>query len=346
MEDSGVFAPPFALGSQGVIEKHQNPSQDQGQEEQQKRQQEKRDRRRQHKQRRRQQQKAYCRPEAVSVPPELLGASLERQHVDSIYAKIAPHFSHTRNRPWPRVAAFIESLSPDALLVDVGCGNGKYLHCRPQCGSTNNIGGSGSGSSSPYSCLSIGLDRSQELLECALEHQQGSVGPRLLQADCLHTCIRDEVADGVICIAVLHHLTTEERREQALGELARITRPGGRILIYVWALEHEAGSVGERKFPSQDVLVPWVYQKHYERARGLLKTDDSGGVGSAVEGPVDAFDSPAPASSRREETFYRYYRVFSREDLLKLCEKEKRVKVIDCYNDTNNWAVLLEKCNG
>lgn len=94
------------------------------------------------------------------------------------------------------------------------------------------------------------------------------------------------------------------------------------------------------------VLVPWVYQKHYERARGLLKTDDSGGVGSAVEGPVDAFDSPAPASSRREETFYRYYRVFSREDLLKLCEKEKRVKVIDCYNDTNNWAVLLEKCNG
>ena len=96
-----------------------------------------------------------------------------------------------RNRPWPRVAAFIESLSPDALLVDVGCGNGKYLHCRPQCGSTNNIGGSGSGSSSPYSCLSIGLDRSQELLECALEHQQGSVGPRLLQADCLHTCIRD-----------------------------------------------------------------------------------------------------------------------------------------------------------
>ncbi|CDJ36079.1 uncharacterized protein EMH_0031460 [Eimeria mitis] len=355
MADANVSASPVALDVQGALQQQQqqqDPQQEQEQEEQQKKQQEKRERRRQERQRRRrQQQKKTCRPESVSVPPELLGAALERQHVDSIYAKIALHFSHTRHRPWPRVAAFIESLPPDAILVDVGCGNGKYLHCRPKWTSSSSSdgdgGSSGSNSSSPYSCLSIGIDRSRELLHCASAHPQGALGPRILQADCLNTCIRDEVADGVICIAVLHHLTTEARRQQALGELARITRPGGRILIYVWALEHEAGSVGERKFPSQDVLVPWVYQTHYERARELSKSDGSAAgdaePGSAAGETAAAAGPTASASSEREETFYRYYRVFSREELLGLCAKEKRLKVLDCYNDTNNWAVLLER---
>ena len=40
-----------------------------------------------------------------------------------------------------------------------------------------------------------------------------------------------------ICIAVIHHLSTVSRRLAALKELTRIVRPGGRILISVWALE-------------------------------------------------------------------------------------------------------------
>ncbi|CDI76296.1 hypothetical protein, conserved [Eimeria acervulina] len=261
---AGVPSLPVALGAQGPFQEQQqqDPLQGQDQEQLLKMQQEKRERRRQKQQRRRQQQQqGFCRPESVSVPPELLGIALERQHVDSIYAKIAPHFSHTR-----------------------------FWSSREACRTH--------------------LIRVRE---------------------------SSEVADGVICIAVLHHLTTEARRQQALRELARITRPGGRILIYVWAQEHEAGSVGERKFPSQDVLVPWVYQKHYDQARELRKTGGSAAA-AASEGPAAASGSPASASVAREETFYRYYRVFSREDLLGLCAEEKRVKVLDCYNDTNNWA--------
>ena len=40
-----------------------------------------------------------------------------------------------------------------------------------------------------------------------------------------------------ICIAVIHHLSTPARRLAAIEELSRIVRPGGRILISVWALE-------------------------------------------------------------------------------------------------------------
>ncbi|CDJ37160.1 hypothetical protein, conserved [Eimeria tenella] len=337
-----------AIQQQQAEQSQQEPQQEQqekGDEHQQKLKQEKRERRQQQQQRRRQQlQKCRRRPESLPVPSALLGAAFERQHVDSVYAKIAPHFNHTRNRPWPKVAAFIESLPPDALLLDVGCGNGKYLHCRPSiCHLDSSSGGSSTNCFSPYSSLSIGLDRSKELLRCASEAAEGSLRPRLVQADCLHTPMRDGVADGVICIAVLHHLTTEERRLQALRELARITRCGGRILIYVWALEHQSGSVGERKFPSQDVLVPWVYQKHHERAR-----ERSEGVAvcqgtTDTDGPVGANSSAVP-SLNDEDTVYRFYRVFTREELLGLCAKEERVRVLDCYNDTNNWAVVLEKC--
>ncbi len=53
--------------------------------------------------------------------------ALERTHVHEVYESIAEHFSDTRHTQWPRVAAFLDSLPPGAILVDAGCGNGKYL---------------------------------------------------------------------------------------------------------------------------------------------------------------------------------------------------------------------------
>jgi alkylated DNA repair protein alkB family protein 8 len=44
-----------------------------------------------------------------------------------VYENIASHFSHTRHKPWPNVLSFVQSLPIGSLLVDVGCGNGKYF---------------------------------------------------------------------------------------------------------------------------------------------------------------------------------------------------------------------------
>ena len=52
---------------------------------------------------------------------------LERAHVHSVYEEIAQHFSDTRHSPWPKVLTFMDSISPGGVLIDVGCGNGKYL---------------------------------------------------------------------------------------------------------------------------------------------------------------------------------------------------------------------------
>ncbi|KAK6024579.1 methyltransferase domain protein [Ostertagia ostertagi] len=74
----------------------------------------------------------------------------------------------------------------------------------------------------------------------------------LLLADALTLPFRDNTADAVLNVSVLHHLSTATRRKAALEECARCLRPGGRMLAYVWAYEQPNGS-----FPSQDLLVPW-----------------------------------------------------------------------------------------
>ena len=84
----------------------------------------------------------------------------------------------------------------------------------------------------------IGFDSCLELVTIA-NSRGGEVGV----ADCLHLPYRSSVFDSVISIAVIHHLSTVERRVQAIQELCRITRPGGSILVYVWAFEQERKKV-------------------------------------------------------------------------------------------------------
>lgn len=44
-----------------------------------------------------------------------------------VYEQIASHFSDTRHKPWPNVEKFVQNIPPGGILIDVGCGNGKYF---------------------------------------------------------------------------------------------------------------------------------------------------------------------------------------------------------------------------
>ena len=100
-----------------------------------------------------------------------------------------------------------------------GCGNGKYLSVNTRQ-------------------MTIGSDICPELVKIAKARQH-----EVLQCDCLQLPYRTGAFDAVICIAVVHHLASEERRGHALQELARIVRPGGQILVYVWAQEQSKKKV-------------------------------------------------------------------------------------------------------
>ncbi len=67
-----------------------------------------------------------------------------------------------------------------------------------------------------------------------------SAAPRAdaLVADALRLPYRPGSCDAVLCIAVLHHLTSRARRVRLLRQLLRVMRPGGgRAVVTVWATE-------------------------------------------------------------------------------------------------------------
>lgn len=58
-------------------------------------------------------------------------------------------------------------------------------------------------------------------------------------ADCLTLPLRTSSYDGVLCIAVLHHISNPCRRAAVLKEISRILIMKSRALVTVWAEEQE-----------------------------------------------------------------------------------------------------------
>ena len=81
-------------------------------------------------------------------------------------------------------------------------------------------------------------------------------------ADITNIPIRSNVLDYAISIAVVHHLSTEDRRMLAIAEMLRIVKTQGEILVYVWAFEQD------KDYGGTDVFVPWNNQKKYEVKEG------------------------------------------------------------------------------
>ncbi|XP_052668707.1 alkylated DNA repair protein alkB homolog 8 isoform X3 [Harpia harpyja] len=161
-------------------------------------------------------QKGQQRQVQPSFPHNDMEASkLEQEYVHKVYEEIATHFSSTRHSPWPRIVEFLRSLPKGSIVADVGCGNGKYLGINKDL-------------------YMVGCDRSKNLADiCGEKNFQAFV------CDALSVPIRSGSCDACISIAVIHHFSTAERRLATICELARLLRPGGTALIYVWAMEQE-----------------------------------------------------------------------------------------------------------
>ncbi|XP_054988100.1 probable tRNA methyltransferase 9B isoform X2 [Sorex araneus] len=64
--------------------------------------------------------------------------------------------------------------------------------------------------------------------------------------------LQEQKPGSLVADIVIHHFSTKQRRIRAIKEMARVLVPGGRLMIYVWAMEQK-----NRHFEKQDVLVPW-----------------------------------------------------------------------------------------
>lgn len=169
--------------------------------------------------------------------------SMENEHVYTVYDKIAGHFSSTRYSQWEGVTRFLASLPYASLVLDLGCGNGKYMIQKEKRLSI------------------IGCDRSVELLRICKQHNFD-----VSLVDGVFLPYRDSCFDAVISIAVVHHLSTNALRRRFLAHLIRVLRPGGRALIVVWAMEKDtsgAKTKSNRGYEKADVMVQWQLQKKF-----------------------------------------------------------------------------------
>lgn len=167
---------------------------------------------------------------SVQSTPEI-----EKKYVHHVYDAIAPHFSSTRFAKWPKVASFLSSLPSGSLVLDAGCGNGKYLGLNLEC-------------------FFIGCDISPPLIKICADR-----GHEVLVADAVNLPYRTDFGDAAISIAVLHHLSTENRRRKAIEELVRVVKKGGLVLITVWAVEQEDGSLISKWTPlAQKYVEEWI----------------------------------------------------------------------------------------
>lgn len=160
------------------------------------------------------------------------------ESVQVAYNEIATSFDNTRYRPWTCVEGFFSKVPTGSNIGDIGCGNGKNMFRND--------------------CQMYGCDFCDNLVKIC-NHK----GLNVVFGNILSIPYPDKFFDYVVCIAVLHHLSTIEKRQTAIHELKRITKPHGKILILVWAFEQDADS--KRSFTEQDVYVPWK-----DKARNIL----------------------------------------------------------------------------
>ena len=108
---------------------------------------------------------------------------------------------------------FLDSLPPNPRLLDAGCGAGTPVLERLRDQYSENA--------------VVGLDFSATQLTLARERAPDA---SLVAGDMATLPIAESTVDGILAFYSLIHLP-ESQHQQAIAEFARVTRPGGRILV-------------------------------------------------------------------------------------------------------------------
>lgn len=200
------------------------------------------------------------------------------------------------------IERFLGGLPDGSIGLDIGCGNGKYLAVN------KNV-------------FIIASDRSSNLVRIATQHAPHTA----IVADILDLPHAPNSFDFAISIAVIHHLSTPERRIEAVSTILDVLKPptsptsgttdssnGGKTLLYVWALEQRDSRRGWDEGHEQDVMVPWV-----------LKS--------------------GKGKEREEKTFQRYYHLYKKGELEDDIRAAGGVVLESGYEKDNWWAIAARK---
>lgn len=139
--------------------------------------------------------------------------------------------------PYAETAALVFAANSAAVILDLPCGDGRNL---PPLA----VGAP----------IILAGDTSRKAMTIA-ERVATKAGIRsrvvFAEVDAFHTGLLDDSVDGIFCWDLLGHLTNPQ---DALRELYRITRPGGRVVANMWTMndcqvtDPNIRKIGEKEF--------------------------------------------------------------------------------------------------
>ena len=206
---------------------------------------------------------------------------IENRFVKQTYTEIAEDFDDTRYCVWNFVKQFLSD-KRSILGIDIGCGNGKNM----------------------IHTSMIGVDDCIKFVDICK-----TKGKYAIQGCCCDLPFNDNTFDYAICISVVHHLSTHDRRMKAIQEMVRVVKPGGQILFNMWSVENQ----DKRQFVQGDNYVSW---------------------------------SMKPKQNTITESFLRYYYIHDMNSMHTFCEGIVAVFNVTMniiYNEKGNWVVHLTK---
>jgi SAM-dependent methyltransferase len=124
---------------------------------------------------------------------------------ESLPAHVVEHYLRKR-------VAYVEEHCPRGRALDVGCGTGVLAGRLADAG-----------------WETTGADPSEGMLE-VLRRTVPRV--RAVRASGTALPFEDGAFDVVLCVAVMHHVAEPEAVRATLGEMVRVSRPGGRVLVW------------------------------------------------------------------------------------------------------------------
>jgi len=144
------------------------------------------------------------------------------------YESIADEFAETRHTVWKCVrdfTKFLKSNVPDRTtplsIVEIGCGNGKNMtHCKRN-----------------LTCDIVGIDTCSKFVELCRTKSL-----RAIIAESIELPFIGNTFDAALCIAMFHHLLTDEERNRTMFEILRVLKPGGYGILTCWATEQPKSS--------------------------------------------------------------------------------------------------------
>lgn len=153
-------------------------------------------------------------PQEIPAAPRTDGQVI---HTPRMYALIVWAVTRGREKAFRKFVAELAGLQPDESVLDVGCGTGTMaLVAREAVGAAGRV---------------VGIEPSLEMVAAARRKaSRRGISVQIEPGVIERLDFPDRSFDAALCLIVLHHMP-DATKARGIHELARVLKPGGRLVV-------------------------------------------------------------------------------------------------------------------